>query len=120
MSVGGTVGVTRRARRESPGYSIDTFPDAMQAEFLENYTRQYPKAERELTPEADEVFRAPNGYNDTVDHFRTFFASVRSRRPLVEDSVFGLRAAGPAVLSNVSYFEKKPVFWDPEAMKVTR
>ena len=119
MNVGGTVGVTRRARRKSPGYSINTFPEAMQSEFLERYKDQHPDAERELTPEETEVFRAPNGYSDTVDHFRTFFASVRSRRPLVEDAVFGLRAAGPAVLSNVSYFEKRPVHWDPERMVVT-
>jgi hypothetical protein len=33
--------------------------------------------------------------------------------------VFGFRAAGPAVLSNVSYFDKKTVHWDPENMRVT-
>jgi hypothetical protein len=42
---------------------------------------------------------------------------VRSRQPVVEDAVFGLRAAGPAVLANVSYFEQRPVVWDPEKMK---
>jgi len=119
MSVGGTVGVTRRARQASPGYSINTFPDAMQDEFLRDYRRQYPNAARELTPRADEVFRAPNGYSDTVDHFHNFFASVRSRQPVIEDAVFGFRAAGPAVLSNVSYFDKKTVHWDPENMRVT-
>ena len=118
MSVGGSVGVTRRARRKSPGYSIDTFPDAMQHEFLERYRDQYPAAGHELTAEETEVFRAPNGYSDTADHFRNFFASVRTRRPVTEDAVFGLRAAGPAILSNVSYFEKKPVHWDPKTMKV--
>ncbi|MCH2278971.1 MAG: Gfo/Idh/MocA family oxidoreductase [Vicinamibacterales bacterium] len=119
MSVGGSVGLTRRARQQSPGYSINTFPNAMQNEFLEDYKRQYPNAERELTPQADEVFRAPNGYNDQVDHFGNFFASVRSREPVIEDATFGFRAAGPAVLSNVSYSEKKTVHWDPESMRVT-
>jgi len=38
---------------------------------------------------------------------------------VVEDASFGLRAAGPAVLSNVSYFEKKPVRWNPQDMQVT-
>ena len=119
MSVGGSVGLTRRARQQSPGYSINTFPNAMQNEFLEDYKRQYPNAERELTPQADEVFRAPNGYSDQVDHFGNFFASVRSREPVIEDAAFGFRAAGPAVLSNVSYSEKKTVHWDPESMRVT-
>ena len=119
MSVGGTVGVTRRSRQASPGYAINTFPDAMQEEFLREYRQQYPNAARELTPRADEVFRAPSGYSDTVDHFHNFFASVRSRQPVIEDAVFGFRAAGPAVLSNVSYFDKKTVHWDPENMRVT-
>ena len=118
MSVGGSVGITRRARRASPGYSINTFPEVMQEQFLKDYRERYPDAERELTPAEEEVFRAPNGYSDTVDHFRNFFASVRSRKPVVEDAVFGLRAAGPAVLSNLSYFGSKPVQWDPDQMRV--
>ena len=36
---------------------------------------------------------------------------------MVEDAVFGFRAAGPALLSNISYFEKRIVEWDPAAMK---
>jgi hypothetical protein len=37
---------------------------------------------------------------------------------VVEDAVFGLRAAGPALLSNVSYFERRVVEWDAEGMRV--
>jgi hypothetical protein len=29
-----------------------------------------------------------------------------------------MRAAAPALLSNVSYFEHRAVEWDPEAMQV--
>jgi hypothetical protein len=47
-----------------------------------------------------------------------FALAVRSRKPVVEDAVFGFRAAGPALLANVSYFEKRVVEWDPSAMKV--
>ena len=45
---------------------------------------------------------------------------MRSRTPVIEDAVFGYRAAGPAVLTNASYFEKQPIDWDPEKMKVIR
>jgi hypothetical protein len=38
---------------------------------------------------------------------------------MVEDAVFGLRAAGPAVVSNLSYFENRPYTWDPQAMKAS-
>jgi len=36
----------------------------------------------------------------------------------VEDPVFGFRAAGTALLSNVSYDSGKVVRWDPDAMKL--
>jgi len=48
-----------------------------------------------------------------------FFEAVRARRPVVEDAVFGLRAAGPALLANQSYFEGRPIGWDPETMTRT-
>jgi hypothetical protein len=44
---------------------------------------------------------------------------VRTRTPVVEDSVFGLRAAGPALLCNASQREHREVTWDPEAMRRT-
>jgi hypothetical protein len=37
---------------------------------------------------------------------------------VVEDAVFGFRAAGAALLSNLSYEKGTVVKWDPEAMKV--
>jgi hypothetical protein len=37
---------------------------------------------------------------------------------MVEDAVFGLRAGGPAVVCNLSYFEGRAIQWDPVAMKV--
>ena len=46
-----------------------------------------------------------------------FVEAVRTRTPVIEDSVFGLRAAGPALLCNVSQREKRPVSWNPETMR---
>jgi len=37
---------------------------------------------------------------------------------VVEDPVFGFRAAGTALLSNVSYGRGQVVRWDPDAMKL--
>jgi len=42
---------------------------------------------------------------------------IRARRAVVEDAAFGYRAAAPALLSNESYFEGKPVGWDPVKMR---
>jgi hypothetical protein len=47
-----------------------------------------------------------------------FFDAVRNRKPVTEDAVFGLRAAGPALLANISYFERRIVDWDPVNMRI--
>jgi len=60
----------------------------------------------------------PPGYTEQYAHHANFFEHLRSRQPVIEDPTFGLRAAGPALLSNVSYFTKKTVNWDPEKMVV--
>ena len=71
-----------------------------------------------MRPSETERWRPPDGYSDHADHHATFFAAVRSRRPVVEDPTFGLRAAGPALLSNLSYFSGKTMTWDPATMQV--
>jgi len=64
----------------------------------------------------EEKFLPPPGYSDHVDHHRNFLDAVRSRKPVVEDAVFGFRAAAPALLSNVSYFEQRICEWNPESL----
>ena len=78
-----------------------------------------PSEEAALSDATRHRFAAPSGYDDRLDHFRNFFASVRSRKPVVEDALFGLRAAAPSLLCNQSYDEARPVGWDPETFKVT-
>jgi hypothetical protein len=51
-------------------------------------------------------------------HHQNFFNAVRSRKPVIEDPIFGLRAAGPALMSNISFFEKRIVAWDPIKMRI--
>ena len=51
------------------------------------------------------------------DHHRVFYDAVRSRKRPVEDAVFGFRAAGPALLSNVSAFEKRICRWDAQNLQ---
>jgi predicted dehydrogenase len=122
MTIGGNgVTLAKHPRETEPGYTIGTFPQAVQEEFLKQYHEKYPVVRptaAAMAPATEEQFAAPHGYSDSVDHFGRFFASVRSRQPVVEDAVFGMRAAAPALLSNVSYFEQRIVEWDPEAMRV--
>ncbi|HLK62242.1 MAG TPA: Gfo/Idh/MocA family oxidoreductase [Bryobacteraceae bacterium] len=119
LTIGNGVTVSRQPREAEPGYTIDTFPKAMQEQYLKEYRAKYPvrKASADsMRPQGDERFLPPAGYSDWLDHHRNFVNAVRSRQPVLEDPVFGFRAAGPALLSNVSYFEKRVCNWDPETM----
>jgi predicted dehydrogenase len=101
-----------------PGYSIGTFPKAVQEEFLRQYRQKYPPARQPAAKIEAVKFAPPAGYDAHQEHHRVFYQAVRSRKKPVEDAVFGFRAAGPALLANTSYFEKRICHWDPEAMTV--
>jgi predicted dehydrogenase len=120
MEIGGnSVIVSRTPREKEPGYTIGTFSEAMQRQYLDEYRKKYPPVNPEGEPTAQlEKYVAPQGYSDSYDHFRNFFASVRSRQPVVEDAVFGFRAAGAALLSNLSLERGAVVKWNPEEMKL--
>ena len=89
----------RSARNRSPAYIIGTFTEAMQKQIRDEYAEKYPRSTPwERRRSATRSFSAAEGYSDSYDHFKNFFDSVRSRQPVVEDAVFGFRAAGAALL----------------------
>jgi predicted dehydrogenase len=117
---GRSVIVSRVPREKDPGLEIGTFTEAMQKQITAEYQQKYPLEHPMGAPQLGyEKYVAAEGYSDSYDHFRNFFASVRSRQPVVEDAVFGYRAAGAALLANLSNEKGKVVSWDPEAMKLT-
>jgi len=120
MEIGGNAVIVSRVPREKePGLTIETFPMAMQKQIQTAYREKYPRTHFEGEPPVGfEKFVAPAGYSDSYDHFKNFFASVRSRKPVVEDAVFGYRAAGAALLGNLSMERDAIVHWDPDAMKL--
>jgi predicted dehydrogenase len=119
MRIDNGVTVSKQPRETEPGYTIETFTDAMQKKFLEEYRKQYPTPPMNadsIRPQDEEKYLPPHGYSDHLNHHRNFIEAVRTRKPVVEDPVFGLRAAGPALLSNKSYFEQRMFQWDPKTM----
>jgi predicted dehydrogenase len=118
MTIGwGGITLIRSAKELEPGHSIETFPKAVQEQFLKEYRVKYPEGAPRLNARQQESYAPPSGYSDHLDHFKNFFAAVRSRQPVVEDGTFGFRAAGPALLSNSSHFERRAYKWDAERMK---
>ena len=113
-----SVTLSRRPAAREPGQTAESFAKATQDAYMKEYRVKYPD-KPELQPRADETYAAPQRYNSTEDHFRNFFDAMRTRRPVVEDAVFGLRAAGPALLANLSYFESRAIGWNADKMTRT-
>jgi predicted dehydrogenase len=101
---------------QEPGYSVGTFPQAVQNEFLRQYREKYPATVKAAAKVEPEIFTPPPGYDAHRDHHRVFYEAVRAKKRPVEDAVFGFRAAGPALLANVSCYEKRVCKWDARTM----
>jgi predicted dehydrogenase len=118
MSIGRDgVTITKREPDKEPGYTIDTFSKTIQDQFLADYRKKYPERKDDIRTGREERYERPPDYNETDAHTANFVQAVRTRTPVVEDAVFGLRAAGPALLCNVSQREKRPISWNPETMR---
>jgi predicted dehydrogenase len=116
---GSTLTVSRTPRETEPGYTVTTFTNEMQKAYVDQYRAKYPVPVPAGQPSnITQKYAAPRGYSDSVDHFHNFFSSVRSRTPVVEDAVFGFRAAGAALLSNLSIERNTVVQWNPQTMKL--
>jgi predicted dehydrogenase len=113
--------LTTTPAQAEPGYTINTFPQAVQDEFLKRYREKYPAAKPSadaMRPDREEKYVPPAGFDAHREHHRNFFEAVRNRKRPLEDAVFGLRAAGPALLANTSYFERRICGWDSGKMNV--
>ncbi len=98
--------------------SLYTYPEAMQKKLLDEYNKKYSAADKQAPSLAPVTYHSPQGYNSSNDHFANFMDAIRTGKPVVEDAVFGFRAAAPALACNDSYFHNKVIHWDAEHMKV--
>jgi predicted dehydrogenase len=102
-------------------YSLGSWPETQRAEYIAEWKREHPhpgpgKAEVESE---EEVYAAPSGYSDLVDHLANFFQAVRTRKPVVENETFGNNAALTGChMSNYSYFNKTIAVWNASSKSV--
>jgi predicted dehydrogenase len=98
-----------------PSYYDSGFPHQMRAAYEKKWHEENdPKLGQEPMLEAM-TFHGPD-FDDMKPHLWNFFEAVRSRKPVVEDAVFGHHAALACHMANESYFRKTAVSWD-EASK---
>jgi predicted dehydrogenase len=96
------------------GYSILGWPEKLRKEYLEQWRKEHPvplPGKSPLTQSA-ETFQAAPSYDYQVDHMNNFMESVRSRRPAVEDAVYGNNTSIACHMANASYFKKTMAVWD--------
>ncbi len=121
LSVGHSLTVSKRPRELDPGTTAETFSKQIREQIQAAHAAKYPprpETAETLACETADTFELPEGYSEQVAHHQTFQKAIRTRTPVVENATFGLRAAGPALMSNVSYFERRMVSWDPVNMRM--
>jgi len=96
--------------------SLATYTNDMQKQLLAAYNQKYSAADKQRPDLPGVTYQAPQGYNASVDHMNSFLDGMRLGKPIVEDAVFGFRAAAPALACNESYFQNKVLHWDAERM----
>jgi predicted dehydrogenase len=98
--------------------ALETYPKQMQDELLKAYNQKWSADDQHDQTAPDIVFKEPDNFNEHLEHFGHFFDGVRNGTPVVEDPVFGFRAAAPCLAANESYFQNKIIHWDPVNMKL--
>src|SRR3989454_5307493 len=95
----------------APSYYAGSFPHAMREAYEKQWRAENtPKLGQEPMPESIS-FKGPD-FDDVKPHLWNFFDAVRSRRPVVEDALFGHHAALACHMANESYFRQQAVHWD--------
>ena len=64
------------------------------------------------------LFRSPRNYDYQIDHMNNFMESVRTRRPSVEDAVYGKNTSIACHMANYAYFEKCLAVWSENGRRI--
>ena len=101
----------------SPCYYTSSYPQKMRDEYVKQWHQEHDVPPGQEPISSDTSYRG-NDWDDLRPHLFNFFQSVRTRKPPVEDAVFGNHAAIACHMANESYFRKKTVYWDQTAKNI--
>lgn len=100
-------------RRNNEQFDDDPFMQAKSAE------QNAASSRKKMLPQEEIIYATEEGYKGAhYDHFNNWFTAIRENKSVVEDAIFGFRAAAPALACNKSYVENKAIQWDPVNMKL--
>jgi len=101
----------------APSYYASGFPRPMREEYFKKWHQEHdPVPGKE--PALEGVTYRSDSWDDEKPHLWNFFQAVRSRKPVVEDAVFGHNAALACHMANESYFRKSAVYWDAASKSI--
>jgi predicted dehydrogenase len=101
----------------APSYYASGFPRAMREEYFKKWHQEHdPVPGKE--PALEGVTYRSDSWDEEKPHLWNFFQAVRSRKPVVEDAVFGHNAALACHMANESYFRKSAVYWDTASKSI--
>lgn len=98
----------------APSYYSSSFPARLRNAYVKEWHEQHDPAPGQ-EPALETITFNGNDYDDLRPHLWKFFESVRSRKPVLQDAVFGHNAALACHLANESYFRKTPVRWNAQS-----
>jgi len=108
VSSGSIAFTPQSGKDESPSYYAYSWPKPLRDEYLKKWRDENtPKIEQ--YPLRESITIQGPGYDDIRPHLWNFFEAVRTRRPVVEDAVFGHTAALACHMANEAYFRKSVV-----------
>ncbi|HEV2729924.1 MAG TPA: Gfo/Idh/MocA family oxidoreductase, partial [Terriglobales bacterium] len=101
----------------APSYYASGFPRAMREDYFKKWHQEHdPVPGKE--PALEGVTYRSDSWDDEKPHLWNFFQAVRTRKPVVEDAVFGHNAALACHMANESYFRKSGVYWDAASKSI--
>jgi len=101
----------------APSYYASGFPRAMREEYFKKWHAEHdPVPGKE--PALEGITYHSDSWDDEKPHLWNFFQAVRTRKPVVEDAVFGHNAALACHMANESYFRKSAVYWDAASKSI--
>jgi predicted dehydrogenase len=102
----------------SPSYYSGSFPRNLRDDYQKEWHNRndVPPGTLQVVPGAS--YLTPPGYDGTREHLWNFYSSVRTRKPVIEDTVFGNHTAIACHMANGSYFKKSIARWDPVARTI--
>jgi predicted dehydrogenase len=101
----------------APSYYAYSFPARLKNAYFKEWHEQHDPMPGQEPAMETRTFSG-NDYDDLRPHLWKFFEAVRSRKPVVQDAVFGHHAALACHLANESYFRGEPVRWDDASHEI--